>query len=696
MFVYFALILVVLFSGMGLLKLSRVKLDATSSIYLAPILTLSMWSLLIGYGVLWGYTVAELWRWGYLVTLMLAVYGLFSQFGCFKKLDISAIFLLALLPVILMFPYFLYGVFTYMGSPSWDGWHHVAQGQSLWTYPREAEGGLAPLYQYAAHVSHNRFVAQSLLGFLSPLTGQPGDTKSASGLFLALCFFVFASSILFFASSRRLGRPLSLVYASATVLSAWMLNLLKANNYDNVMAISCLPAIAGIQAYLSHDDFGQPVLLALLAAAQLYIYPEMTPLVLGFTVVFVFQKIYADKLGLKKWGLFLCAATIMFLVFSLPTLTFSFKFFIQQFRTASVTLESSRPGQNMFSYLLAYQNWIANMWGLFVPLDFGFGIESITLNMVGLLFSALAVIGMFNRVRQGDWTITFFVLTIWFGALFMILKENYDYGAYKILNMGWWASSFTVFAGVSILKSRWRSAILQGAAAILLVFFLTNTGLLISRFNNIISPKSVVYYEQVHDIKKIVMDKPVLVYIDDVYTNQWSVYFLRDLNILVNPYRGYMAQKHVIPFMDRAHKPPVEQIAYVLTDSRVVAQISPKEPVWRAGKLILLDVAPFRNDYAVYSVSDPEGMGAKVGEGHPVWIGGQETCIDVWAGKNGQVELVATLEPGPGTDENQARRVLFSTDNGFQKKVEFSGVCNAKLVIPVRCGSNQILIKTLG
>ena len=694
MFVYFALILVVLFSGMGLLKLSRVKLDWPSSIYLAPILTLSMWSLIIGYGVLRGYTVAELWRWGYLVTLVLAAYGLFSQFGRLKQLDISGIILLALLPVALMFPYFLYGILSYMGSPAWDGWSHVAQGQALWTYPKEAEGGLAPLYQYAAHLSQNRFVAQALLGFLSPLTGLPGDTKSASGLFLALCFFVFASSTLFFASSRRLGRPLSLVYAGATLLSAWMLNLLKANNYDNVMAISYLPAFAGIQAYLRHDDFGQPVLLALLAAAQVYIYPEMTPLVLGFAVVFVSQRIYAGKLGSKKWGLFLCAAAIMFLVFSLPTLTFSIKFFIQQFRTASVTLLSSRPGQNMFPYLLAPYNCMANMWGLFVPVNVGLGIESIALNMVGFLFSVLAVIGMFYRVKQGDWTIALFVVTIWFGALFMILKENYDYGAYKILNMGWWASSFTVFAGVSILKARWRSAILQVAAAILLVFFLTSTGLQISRFNNIIYPKSVVYYEQVHDIKKIVMDKPVLVYIDDVYTNQWSVYFLRDLDILVHPYRGYMAQQHVIPFMDRARKPAVEKIAYVLTDSRITTAISPKKPVWKAGKLTLWDVGSFRNNYAVYSIVSPNVL-EKLNSEDLIWIGGQETRIDLWAGQNGSVVLTGVLASGPSISGTQERRVLFSTDNGFEKALKFDGTCNLVMAVPVRKGNNCILVRSL-
>ena len=694
MFIYIILVSIVLLSGLGLLKLSRAAFDWPGSIYLAPILTVSMWSLFVGCGVMLGYTVEELWPCGYVITLVLAAYGLFSQFCRLKQIDINFILLLVLLPVILMFPYFFFGVFTYMGSPFLDGWSHVAQGQFLWSFPRETEGGLAPLYQYSGHLAQSRFLAQALLGFLSPLPGLPGDTRAASGLSLALCFFVFASSISFFASSRRIGRRLSLIYVFTTILSAWMLNLLRANNYDNALAISYLPALAGTQAYLSHDDRGQPVLLALLAAAEVYIYPEMMPLVLGFAALFVLQKIFASNLGIKKWGVFLCAAVILFLVFSLPTLQFSIKVLIQQFGATKATVGVLRPGQNMFAYLLAPYSWMANMWGLFVPVNVGLGIESIALNMVGFLFSALAVIGMFHRVKQGDWTIALFVVTIWFGALFMILKENYDYGAYKILNMGWWASSFTVFAGVSILKARWRSAILQVAAAILLVFFLTSTGLQISRFNNIIYPKSVVYYEQVHDIKKIVMDKPVLVYIDDVYTNQWSVYFLRDLDILVHPYRGYMAQKHVIPFMDRARKPAVEKIAYVLTDSRITTAMSPKKPVWKAGKLTLWDVGSFKNNYAVYSIVNPNGLEKLNGE-DLIWIGGQETRIDLWSGQNGSVVLTGVLASGPSISGTQERRVLFSTDNGFEKALKFDGTCNLVMAVPVRKGNNCILVRSL-
>lgn len=694
MLTYFALILTVWLSGIGLLKLSRAKIDWPTLVYLAPVLTVSMWSVLIGYGVLCGSTIKGIWPIGYSITVGLAIYGLFSDFRRLKQIDLNFVFLLVLLPLILMFPYFYYGIFTYMGSPSLDGWSHVAQGQFLWSYPRETEGGLAPLYQFSGHLAQNRFLAQALLGFLSPLTGLPGDTRAGSGLFLALCFFVFASSILFFASSRRIGRRLTLFYVVSAILSAWMVNLLRANNYDNTLAISFLPALAGVQGYLAHDDRGQPVLLALLAAAAVYIYPEMMPLVLGFAALFVLQKILASKLGIKKWGVFLCAAVILFLVFSLPTLQFSFKFLIQQLGATKATVGVLRPGQNMFAYLLVPYNWMANMWGLFVPLKLEYRSVSLLLNLIGLLCSALAVVGLISMVKRGDWGIAFFVVAIWFGALFMVLRENYDYGAYKILNMGWWASSFTVFAGVTILRSRWHSSSLHVAVAILLVFFLTNTGLRIMRFDKLVYPKNVTYYQQVLKVKDMAKGKPVLVFMDNVFRNQWSVYFLRDFNILVHPYRGYMAQKHVRPFMDKARKPAPDEISYLLTDSRIVTASSGQEPVWNSEKFKLWDVGSLKNDYVVYCVSTSDTTGAG-NDGEPVLIGRKGISIDLWSGEDGRVTLDVKLDPVQSVSATQEIGVLFSTNNGFQKIVNFVGNRDLTVELPVRKYENRIQIKSV-
>ena len=73
-----------------------------------------------------------------------------------------------------------------------DGWTYTALGQYLWQYPRGANGGLAPLYQYGFAFSETRFVASSFLGFLSPFFSF-GDTEIGACAFLSLdtvCLFV--------------------------------------------------------------------------------------------------------------------------------------------------------------------------------------------------------------------------------------------------------------------------------------------------------------------------------------------------------------------------------------------------------------------------------------------------------------------------------------------------------------------------
>ena len=86
------------------------------------------------------------------------------------------------------------GLSRYIGGPAQDGWSYVAYGQYLWEWPKGTEGGLAPLYQYAAHLSETRFISSAMLAFFSPMTGTDGDTQAAAGAFVAWTLFVFAAS----------------------------------------------------------------------------------------------------------------------------------------------------------------------------------------------------------------------------------------------------------------------------------------------------------------------------------------------------------------------------------------------------------------------------------------------------------------------------------------------------------------------
>ncbi|WP_159006135.1 hypothetical protein [Bradyrhizobium sp. S69] len=50
-------------------------------------------------------------------------------------------------------------------------------------------------------------------------------------------------------------------------------------------------------------------------------------------------------------------------------------------------------------------------------------------------------------------------------------------------------------------------------------------------------------------IDAIVKDEPTLLSVRDDVANEWAVFYLSDPPLLIAPYRRYMAQEHVIPFI---------------------------------------------------------------------------------------------------------------------------------------------------
>src|SRR3990167_1658502 len=73
---YLLLCLITILTGHGILRLTRVRVEFDSALFLAPVLTLIFWSIFLGWGVLFGFPVKHLWIIGWAVTLLLALYGL--------------------------------------------------------------------------------------------------------------------------------------------------------------------------------------------------------------------------------------------------------------------------------------------------------------------------------------------------------------------------------------------------------------------------------------------------------------------------------------------------------------------------------------------------------------------------------------------------------------------------------------------
>jgi hypothetical protein len=86
-------------------------------------------------------------------------------------------------PPVVLLPYFVHGFGVYQGTPHPDAWSYTVFSAYLWDYPRLTDGGLAPVYQWASHLSLTRYVSPAEMGWLATAT-QEGDTQAAYGLLL--------------------------------------------------------------------------------------------------------------------------------------------------------------------------------------------------------------------------------------------------------------------------------------------------------------------------------------------------------------------------------------------------------------------------------------------------------------------------------------------------------------------------------
>jgi hypothetical protein len=171
-------------------------------------------------------------------------------------------------------------------------------------------------------------------------------------------------------------------------------------------------------------------------------------------------------------------------------------------------------------------------------------------------------------------------------------------------------------------------------------------------------------YREALTIAGIVKAAPTLLSVRDDVANEWAVFYLSDPPLLIAPYRRYMAQAHVIPFMERAKAVDPSEIRYIVTDhsDAVRSPLTGASRVWDGQAYSLWSVDD--PDWAIIAdVRDPNGS-----EPGGLWLGGPKTEFLVVTARDGPATLTATVQPGPravpGT--NQFRATLEDTSGRHQ------------------------------
>jgi hypothetical protein len=695
---YLLLCAIACLAGYGLLRLLGLATASPAMMLLAPAMTLVFWSLVVGIAVGLRAPMKEItpWLWG--VSVILALNGLRRPWLAWQY-ESALLLLCAALPMVIMARYFWHGISDYSGSVAPDGWAYITYGQYLWDHQRGAEGGLAPLYQFAAHLSGTRYISAALLGFFSPLVSA-GDTQTVSSLFQAWTLFSMACAVAFFWATETTKLWMVILATVLSTVAGWIANLIWANNFDNGLALTYLPAFAGLIAILEIRSWRWWILLGSMLAALVYTYPELAPLIAISVLLIALPRLWRERHLRRIWLGAIAAVLFVTCVLILPALPMLTAFVLVQSAVASAT--TARPGEGIFSGVIAPRFFFAAIWGL------GGEHQIISLsrsrNLLGIVLTAIAALGTVVLLRRHKWGLAAAVVFLLIVAAYFTIRQRYSYATYKLLVINWWGIVAALVTGIDWMIERVRQPVLKrGVVAsftllLLLVLSQSNHINAETTFRYINSPNqqlSAEQFRQLRAVKAIIGNDAVTVLVNEWLANQWAVYYLRDIPIDLAEYRMYMAQAHVLPVMHRAQVVSPEQARYVLTDATLDNAINVEQHwqmVWSGGPYRLW--RPKSTYWAtITDITNANGLEQLDGEQF-FWVGQGPTVIRVLAAHTGVLQLSANMLPGPSLPERSERIIQLAANGAISQTVTIANG-HQVLEVPVVAGENTITLTAL-
>ncbi|WP_027184781.1 hypothetical protein [Desulfovibrio inopinatus] len=707
MFSYIVLCAAALMAGRGLLRLTGVVSDNSGTLFLAPVVTMTMWTILLGWAVLLHLPLAWVvpFVWG--LTALLSLFGSQSATQEMRHFP-GLIQLTGLLPIILLAPAFWHGLADYTGSWFWDKWYYVATGW-LTVFPNTAlSPDVSPLVEYASNFSQCRFAAANLLAFISPMTGRPWDTVSAIHPFLALGLFCYASSMAFFLTRcgflqrRALPGIWSLVALACLGLSGWTLSVVLTNNFDNLLAISILPALAGLVWYIPNDTLppqdakSQPGIFemfiptGMLVAGLLFIYPELAPAILGCAAFFILGRIITDRHHRIAAITFGPAAVVLGLVLATPWLPVMIGFFQGQLHLG-FDASTLRPGEGFFKGLITAPFVPSASFGLWMPYEccvrehirWWFGIY----NAVALPGIVLIVLGARRSLRIGAWPVFATAVACSLAAAVMGIGFSYDYGMFKFLLVGWFAFVILMVLGgytvVDWFTRRQHQRLGASLIGLFLLAFLGMTLFHVASFNATVYPKTTVAAQALEKITQNIPKGGVGAAIIDESRVAPAIWGLRNTPVaFFSSHHEYFTNPKLMrPQADRLGS----EILYMLTDRPNA--FPPNTLVRQTGPFSLYRVESPKT--YVSAIAFPEHIDYLEPDG-TFWLGPGTTRLSVQSDTQTLVRLLLVARPGPSLPPGEPVRLHISTDTGYNNTLEVSAYGIIETVIPVRKGMTEL------
>jgi hypothetical protein len=543
----FIVLLAALMSGAWISRYLRPENTAL----LSPAITIIGWSLTMGILVSHDITIEKIW-WPFWLST-----GLSFAVSCYAVRDDLRSFKLLLVPALctiaILFPYFWHGVATYPGSWFWDGFAYLAAGEAFWSYPRDVKPhSMELLFSFGQSQFNNRFISSTLLSILRGIVPIGGDSQNATGYFLVTSVFTFACSCYYLARAA-LPHRLHIPFVVLTTISGAVLNLVWANNFDHLLALSLSPAVTGYAITLRWGSKRDAAFLGLAGAALIYIYPEMTGF-LALPAAFVLASRIVKERPTIPLAISATVAVGVFAVSVLPFATDVYVFVKNQIGSTTPPPGVDRPGTGYFRTLLNLDCVFGGLAGLYTPFQPCTSFfENLAKTLVGLALFMMTIAGM---VRRRD-AISAAAVAIFIAALFFLLHQHYDYGAFKILVSGCYV--FSLLAVNGFVDARWPASSIGAFTSVCLLLIV---GLNLLRFDHIVRFKSIETFKALTTV--IPDDSPIEIKIKDPLLFQWAEYYLRFHRTVAA--EGRFLYFPSPPVDDEHVKELIGQARYLLTD----------------------------------------------------------------------------------------------------------------------------------
>jgi hypothetical protein len=624
-----------------------------AALYAGPAVTFAIWILVLS-GAAWASVpLKTIFGPVWIGTLVLAVVGIALRLSVSRQVAAMASetrrdrltlwAAAALLPFVVMPATLRFGLADFVNSTYADPWSYIMVSDYLSTVARGAEGGLSALHQYASHLMNTRNASSTILAELAFGLGVKADQTMT--LFCMLLLFAHTGALIGFARTL-FGRTEAVLAVVVLAGLGWPANVVFAGNFDQLLLMPLLPLIATLafRAGSGINVWSAGLLIGLLSAAALLAYVELAFIGLVIAMAFVIVPGPSLRVAIGR-ALLVCAIAVpVFVLASWSGLDALMTMLKGQYATTTAA-GAPRPGEGYFLGLLALRRLPDTVWALggeyaqsrWIALPW----------IVGALLGAVTLLGAWGERQR--WSAVLALAVIAAAFLHFAWREHYSYASYKIISVNFWLVCFFTVAG-GIRLAAWARPRLPQRVSVTAIVTTLLLAVAVDRTvvqANVIRFKSNALqqraYREAQTINDMVQHAPTLLAVRDDLANEWAVFYLSDMPLLIAPYRIYMAQAHVIPFMERANRPEPAAIRYIVTDrsDAIRAPVQGARRIWEGTAYSLWEV----DDPAwtvLADVVNPNGV-----EPGAVWLGGGKTDLLVVTGMPGEATLAAETAAGP-------------------------------------------------